>query len=138
MARPTSEHSYKTCRVRISGLHFAKCEGIISFWEALSKRNNKNTRLSISFLAPKFHLVTIIFKQDNVLQKHLISWHDLSLWFLSHSVLYNRNRPENYKTVSVCLLCTLNILIWYSTKVFRKMFVEFFEMTKIMGEESPS
>ena len=30
-------------------------------------------------MQPKFHLVTIIFKQDNVLQKHLISWQDLIL-----------------------------------------------------------
>ena len=29
-------------------------------------------------MQPKFHLVTIIFKQDNVLKKHLISWHDPS------------------------------------------------------------
>ena len=36
----------------------------------------KNARLSILFLAPKFHLVTIIFKQDNFLQKRLISCHD--------------------------------------------------------------
>ena len=58
--------------------------------------------------------------------------------FLSHSVLYNLNRLENYKTVSVGLLCTLNILIWYSTKVLPKIFVEFFEVTKIVGEGSTS
>ena len=45
--------------VRISGLHFPKCEGILSFCEALSQRN-KNAKLSISFLAPKFHLEAII------------------------------------------------------------------------------
>ena len=66
-------------RVQISSLHFAKCEGVLCFNEALSQRNNKNAKLSIAFLAPTFHLVTIIFKQDNVLQKHLISWHDLIL-----------------------------------------------------------
>ena len=60
-------------RVRISGLHFAKCEDILSLCEALFQSNNKNAKLSISFLAPKFLLLTIIFKQDNVLQKHLIS-----------------------------------------------------------------
>ena len=92
-------------RIRISGSHFAKCEGILSFCEALSQRKNKNTKLSISFLVPKFHLVTIIFKQNNFLQKHLISWQNpilqpprqtnfhtvylASFIFLSHSVLYN-------------------------------------------------
>ena len=60
-------------RVQISGLHFAKCEGIQSFCNALSQRNNKNAKLSILFLAPKFHPVKIIFKQDKVFQKHLIS-----------------------------------------------------------------
>ena len=42
-------HETKTCaenkimfRVRISGLHSAKCKGIISFFKALSQRNNKN------------------------------------------------------------------------------------------------
>ena len=60
-------------RVQISGSHFAKCEGIQSFCNALSQRNNKNAKLSISYLAPKFHPVTIIFKQDNVFQKQLIS-----------------------------------------------------------------
>ena len=65
-------------RIRISGSHFAKCEGILSFCEALSQRN-KNVKLSISFLAPKFHLVTIIFKKDNLLHKHLICSHDLIL-----------------------------------------------------------
>ena len=67
------------CRVRISVSHFAKCEDILSFCEALFQSNNKNVKLSISFFAPKFLLLTIIFKQDNVLQKHLISWHDLIL-----------------------------------------------------------
>ena len=127
--------SRATNRVRISGSHFEKCEGILGFCEELSQRNNRNAKLSISFLVPKFHLVTIIFKQDNILQKHLISWHDLILQpprqvnfravymtsfmfcfeffiFLSYSVLYNRNRLENCKTVSICLLCTLNILVW--------------------------
>ena len=33
-------------------MHFAKCEGILSFCEALSWRNNRNVKLSISFLAP--------------------------------------------------------------------------------------
>ena len=65
-------------RVQISSSHFAKCEGVLCFNEALSQRNNKNAKLSIAFLAPTFHLVTI-FKQDNVLQKHLISLHDLIL-----------------------------------------------------------
>ena len=69
----------KECRVRISSSHFAKCENILSFYEALFQSKNKNAKLSISFLAPKFLLLTIIFKQDNVLQKHLISWHDLIL-----------------------------------------------------------
>ena len=41
-------------RVRISGSHFAKCEDILSFCEALPHRNNKNAKLSLSFLAPKF------------------------------------------------------------------------------------
>ena len=49
-------------RVGIGGSHFAKREGILSFCEALYKRNNKNTKLSISFLAPKFHFVRITFK----------------------------------------------------------------------------
>ena len=66
-------------RVQISSSHFAKCEGVLFFNEALSQRNNKNAKLSIAFLAPTFHLVTVIFKQDNVLQKHLISLHDLIL-----------------------------------------------------------
>ena len=63
----------------IDGSHFTKCKGILNFCEALSQRNNKNAKLSISFLAPKFHLVTIIFKHNNGLQKHLISGHDL-IW----------------------------------------------------------
>ena len=46
------------------------------FCEALSQRNEKYVKLSISLLAPKFHLVTIVFKQVNVLQTHLISWHN--------------------------------------------------------------
>ena len=66
-------------RVRISGSHFAKCEGVISFCEALSQRKNKNKKLSIHFLVSKFHLVTILFKKDNVLQKNFISWRDLIL-----------------------------------------------------------
>ena len=37
-------------RVRISDSHFAKCEGISSICEAFSQRNNKNAKLSISFL----------------------------------------------------------------------------------------
>ena len=66
-------------RVRISGSHFAKCKRILSFCEVLSQRNNKYTKLSILLLAPKFHVATTIFKQDNLLQKHLISWHNLIL-----------------------------------------------------------
>ena len=62
----------KFTREQISGLHFTKYKGILSFCESLFQRSNKNAKLSISFLAPKFHLVTIIFKQDNVVQKHLI------------------------------------------------------------------
>ena len=37
-------------RVRISGSHFIKCESISSICEAFSQRNNKNAKLSISFL----------------------------------------------------------------------------------------
>ena len=55
-------------RVQISNLHFAECEGILSFCQALSQEKNKNAKLSILF-----HLLTIIFKQDNILQKYLIS-----------------------------------------------------------------
>ena len=152
----------KHCILGISGLHFTKCEGILSFCEALSQRHNKYMKLSTSFVTPKFHLVTTIFKQSNVLPKYLISWHDLIstttspsqllcsipdviyvlcfefFIFLSHSVLYNWNKPENYKTVSECLLCTLNILLWYSTKVLPKMFVEFFKATEIIREERTS
>ena len=65
-------------RVRISGTHCTKYEGILSFCEALSHRSNINAERSISFLAPKFHLITM-FKQDNVLRKHLISWQNLIL-----------------------------------------------------------
>ena len=65
-------------RVQISNSHFAECEGIVSFCEALSQEKNKNAKLSILSLVPKFHL-TIIFKQDNILQKYLISWHHLIL-----------------------------------------------------------
>ena len=94
--------SYIIIRAWISSSHFTKCKVILSFSEALSQWNNSNENLCISFLAPKFHLVTIIFKQDNVLQKHLISWYNLilsphqanfecfeCLIFLSHSVSYN-------------------------------------------------
>ena len=66
-------------RVQISDSYFAKYKGVISFYKALSQRNNKNTKLGSSLLAPKFHLVTIILKQHNVLQKYLISWHDFIL-----------------------------------------------------------
>ena len=52
----------------VQSMNFAKCKGILNFCEALSQRNNKNVKLSILF-----HLVTIISKQDSVLQKHLIS-----------------------------------------------------------------
>ena len=69
----------KVIRVRISSSHFTKCEGILSSCEALSQRNNINAKLSISFLAPAFHLVTMIFQRDNVLQKYTISWHCLIL-----------------------------------------------------------
>ena len=66
-------------RVWISSLHFTNCEGILSFCKALSQRNNKNAKLSVLFLASKFHLTTVIFNQDNVLQKHFTSWHNLIL-----------------------------------------------------------
>ena len=66
-------------RVRITGSHFEKFKGIRSFCKALSQRKNENAKLSILCLAPKFHLVTIILKHDNVLHKHLISWHNLIL-----------------------------------------------------------
>ena len=71
--------------VRIDGSHFRKCECILSFWEALSQRNNKNAKLIISSLASKIDLVTIIFMQDKDLQKHLISRHDLILQQLRQS-----------------------------------------------------
>ena len=94
------------CRVWISSSHFPKCKGIhLSFWKTLSRRNNKNAKQRISFLALKFHLITIIFKQTIIIQKHLISWHNLilqppheanfhavyltSFMIFSHSVLYN-------------------------------------------------
>ena len=126
-------------RLQISGLHFTICE---SDCKALFHRNNKNAKLSISFLAPKFHLVTIIFKQDNILQKNLISWHDLILQlhrqanfgavyltsfmfyvliFLYFSItLFCISEMENSEAVFVCLLCTLNILV-YCIKVLTKI-----------------
>ena len=69
---------YHYIRVRISGSRFAKCESILSFCEASSLRNNRNAKLNISLLAPKFYFVIIIFYQDN-LQKHLLTWHHLIL-----------------------------------------------------------
>ena len=107
-------------RVRISGLHFTKCKSILNFCKALSQGNNKNGKLSILLLAPKFHLVTVIFWQNKVLQKHLISWHNLILQpphqanfhtvymtsfrfcfyffiFLSHSVVQSNNCQMLFK-----------------------------------------
>ena len=98
--------------LRISSSHFAKWEGILSFCKAFFQIKNKNYKLSISCLAPKFYLVTIIAKHNIALQKHLISLHDLILQpprqakiravcltpfmfyarnflYFSHSVLYN-------------------------------------------------
>ena len=85
-------------RVQISCWYFAKFESILSFCDALSLKNNKNAKLVILFLAPKFHLVTIIFKQGNVLQKHLISWHYLILQSL---------RQTNFLTV-----CPISFMFW--------------------------
>ena len=127
--------NFRDNRVQISSSHFAKYEGILSFCEALSQRNNKNAKLSILFFAPKFHLVTVIFKHDNVLQKHLIPWHNLILQlprqanfrevyltsfmfcfeffiFLSHSLLYNCQL-----TVTFTGSC-LNASNFYGTMLF--------------------
>ena len=62
-----------------------------SFCEVLSQGNNKNENLSILFLAPKFHLVTMKYSS-----KIMYSIPDIIFIFcfeffifLFHSVLYN-------------------------------------------------
>ena len=86
-----------------------KCKGILNFSEALSQRNNKNVKLSILFLAPKFHSETIIFKQDNVLQKHLISWHDLIL---------QPPCQANFVAVYLTFMCNVLNVLYFSLILF--------------------
>ena len=86
-----------------------KCKGILSFSEALSQRNNKNVKLSILFLAPKFHSETIIFKQDNILQKHLISWHDLIL---------QPPCQANFVAVYLTFMCNVLNVLYFSLILF--------------------
>ena len=120
-----------------------KCEAkyFVSCTKVSSCNNNIQARCSskaLNFLT-RFHSATTSPSQlpCSIPDIIYVLWFEF-FTFLSHSVLYNLNRIENYKTVSVGLLCTLNILIWYSTKVLLKMFVEFFEVTKVKGEGSAS
>ena len=56
-------------RLRSTNQRFAlrKMRRYSKFLRNIILEKNKNAMLSILFLAPKFHLVTITFKQDNVL-----------------------------------------------------------------------
>ena len=60
-----------------NGSHFAN-RNVFKISAEYHPRETTKMR-SYVFRAPKFYLVTIILKQDNVLQKHLISWHYLIL-----------------------------------------------------------